>query len=90
MSGLLSFVEHAELNFSEICYLAAGDSEKAMRAIEIQLSHNHLHFWDVIHQHPLYNQIRHEPRYIAALAERERRITQQREEIVFLETPAGR
>jgi hypothetical protein len=37
--------------------------------------------WDVFHQLPMYDLIRFEPRYQAAVQERERRIAAQREAI---------
>jgi hypothetical protein len=48
-------------------------------SIETQLAHNHLNYWNIIHQMPMYDLIHHEPRYQAAMAERERRIVVQRE-----------
>ncbi|VUX54903.1 putative Tetratricopeptide repeat domain protein [uncultured Woeseiaceae bacterium] len=73
--------EHPDRPFPETCYLTAGDTEKALLSIETQLSHNHLTDWNIVHQMPMYDQIRDEPRYQAAWAERERRISVQRENI---------
>ncbi len=73
--------EHSDLHFPDTCYLTAGDTEKALLSIETQLAHNHLAHWGLIHQMPMYDLIRHEPRYQAAWAERERRISVQRENI---------
>ena len=73
--------EHPGQFFPETCYLTAGDTEKALLSIENQLAHNHLSDWYIFHQMPMYDQIRHEPRYQAVLAERERRISVQRENI---------
>jgi TolB-like protein len=73
--------EHADWYAPELCHLTAGDTDKALQAIETYLSHNHLAGWPEFHQMPMYNLIRHEPRYQAALAERERRIEVQREAI---------
>jgi TolB-like protein/Tfp pilus assembly protein PilF len=73
--------EHPDLFFPDSCYLAAGDTEKALLIIETQLAHNHLSDWYIVHQMPMYDQIRHEPRYQAALAEHERRIGGQREAV---------
>jgi len=73
--------EHHDGFFPETCYLTAGDTEKALLSIETQLAHNHLTNWYLVHQMPMYDQIRHEPRYQAVLAERERRISIQRENI---------
>jgi TolB-like protein/Tfp pilus assembly protein PilF len=74
-------VEHSDWDFPEVCYLTAGDTEKALLSIETQLAHNHLLDWNRIHPMPMYDLIRHEPRYLAAWAERERRISVQRENI---------
>jgi hypothetical protein len=73
--------EHPDQPFPDLCYLAAGDTEKALLSIETQLAHNHLSEWHFVHRMPMYDQIRHEPRYQAAWAERERRISVQRENI---------
>jgi len=80
--------EHPDQWFPELCYLTAGDTEKALLSIETQLAHNHLTNWYIYHQMPMYDQIRHEPRYQAAWAEHERRIAVQRE-AVDLEREAG-
>jgi len=74
-------VEHSDWDHPERCYLAAGDTEKALLSIETQLSHNHLYAWNLFRRNPMYDQIRHEPRYQAAWAEYERRISVQRENI---------
>jgi hypothetical protein len=62
-------------------HFSAGDTEKALLSIETQLAHNHLSAWGLVHQMPMYDLIRHEPRYQAAWAEREWRISVQRENI---------
>jgi len=59
----------------------AGDVEKALLSMETQLSHNHLYAWTAVHRLPMYDLIRDEPRFQAATAERERRISVQREKI---------
>jgi hypothetical protein len=73
--------EHHDRIFPDTCYLTAGDTEKALLNIETQLVHNHLFDWNIVHQMPMYDLIRHEPRYQAAVAERERRISVQRKNI---------
>jgi TolB-like protein len=78
---MLLLTEHPDRYFPETCYLTAGDTEKALLSIETQLAHNHLTNWYIAHQMPMYDLIRHEPRYQAVLAERERRISIQRENV---------
>jgi len=82
-------VEHSDIRNPEICYLAAGNTEKALQSIETQLTHNHLWGWDIWHQMPMYDPIRFEPRYQAAMTERERRISVQREAISAIDAEAS-
>ena len=79
--ALPSAVEHSDWDGPDLCYLTAGDTEKALLSIETQLSHNHLYSWNVTPLLPMYDQIRHEPRYQAVWAEYERRISVQRENV---------
>jgi TolB-like protein/DNA-binding winged helix-turn-helix (wHTH) protein/Tfp pilus assembly protein PilF len=72
---------HPDQFFPDLCYLTAGDTEKALLSIETQLDHNHLNDWNVVHKLRMYDLIRNEPRYQAAWAERERRIAVQREAV---------
>jgi len=78
---LPAVTEHVDLYLPEFCYLTAGDTEKALQSIETQLAHNHLYDWYIYHKLSMYDLIRDEPRYQAALAERERRVGVQRETI---------
>jgi len=70
--------EHVDTHKPEICYLASGDTEKALETIEKQVDHNHLGDWYVYHMLPMYDSIRDESRYKAALQVRERRVAPQR------------
>ena len=78
---LPAVVEHTDEWTPDICYLTSGDIEKALNSIETQLEHNHLYYRDLIYRLPMYDQIRHEPRFRAVLEERERRIAIQREAV---------
>lgn len=66
--------EHVDMYQPEICYLAAGDTDRALQIIEVQLEHNHLANWIPEHRSPIYDPIRDLPRYLAAMAERNRRV----------------
>jgi len=70
--------EHVDGLSPEICYLVAGDKNKALDSIETQLAHNHLFHWQLLHKAPMYDLVRDEPRYQAAFQERERIIAAQR------------
>ena len=74
-------IEHSDMHAPDACYLMAGDTEKALLSIETQLSHNHLYNWMIPPVLPMYDLIRDEPRYQAAMAEAERRVIVQRENI---------
>jgi len=86
---LPSLTQHPDLAAPDTCYLVAGDTEKALLSIETQLAHNHLFAWNTRHRMPMYDLIREEPRYQAAVAERERRIAVQREAIARINKEAG-
>jgi TolB-like protein/Tfp pilus assembly protein PilF len=77
--------EHVDGHSPEVCYLTAGDTGKALDSLETQLEHNHLFNWDVFHGMPMYEAIRFEPRYQAVMAERKRRITEQRQALEAME-----
>ena len=80
--ALPAAIEHADRYSPDICFLVAGDTEKALRSIETQLAHQHYSYWSMKHQMPMYNMIRHDPRYLAVMAERERKIALQREAVL--------
>ena len=79
IGALPGLIENSYAAESQFCYLMSGDIEKALVQIETQLANNHLFDWQVWDKLPLYDQIRFEPRYQAAMAERDRRIAEQRE-----------
>ncbi|MFT5139035.1 MAG: TolB-like protein/Tfp pilus assembly protein PilF [Lysobacterales bacterium] len=78
---LPGLIEHVDGWNPQFCYLIAGDTEKALNTIESQLAHNHLIWWKTYDQLPMYEQIRFEPRYQAAMVERDRRIAEQRDAV---------
>lgn len=86
---LPAVMEHVDYYAPEICHLTAGDTEKALQSIETQLAHNHLWGWRIWHQLPMYDLIRQEPRFLAATAEREHRIAQQRTAITRMDGGSG-
>jgi TolB-like protein/Tfp pilus assembly protein PilF len=85
-------IEHSDMHNPDACYVMAGDIEKTLLSIETQLSHNHLYAWRAAALLPVYDLIRDEPRWLAAQAEYERRISVQRENIKKMATdqvPSG-
>ena len=78
---LPAVVEHAESHGAIFCQLARGDKQKALATLETLLAHEHLFGWDSAVRSTLFDLIRDEPRYIAAMQERERKIALQRADI---------
>jgi TolB-like protein/Tfp pilus assembly protein PilF len=78
-------IEHADRFSPDVCYLVAGDADKALDSLETQLAHGHFQSWQFDHQMPMYALIEHEPRYRELLAERERRVAEQRALIEAME-----
>lgn len=89
IEDLPALVEHPDSWNIEACYLLAGNNEKAMEIIESQLAHNHLFFWKTIHRLPMFEAVRHEPRYQAVRAEVEARLAQQREAVNQMNLETG-
>ena len=86
---LPSVMEHAHSFSPEVCYLANGDTEKALQSLESQLADNHLDGWHSWHRLELYDQIRHDPRYQTMMEEREQVVAGQLEAIEAIKAGAG-
>jgi TolB-like protein/Tfp pilus assembly protein PilF len=82
-------IEHADRRAPEICYLARGDSEKALAAMETAVSHGHFFGWTRWSHSPMYDPIRLDPRFLALIEERDRKVAAQRELIEQGSTEAG-
>lgn len=80
--------EHVDAYHPEICFLAAGDTERALQTIETQLEHNHISGWTVGHRSPIYDSIPDTPRYQAVLEDRNRRVAEQREQVKAMASAA--
>jgi TolB-like protein/Tfp pilus assembly protein PilF len=74
-------IEHADRFLPDVCYLVAGDTEKALASLETQLAHGHIYSWNYNHNLPMYSLIDHDPSYRAMIEERDRHLTEQREAI---------
>lgn len=81
--------EHADGFVPQLCHATAGDAEKTLAAIETMLEHNHLDNWPIIHKPALFDFVRSDPRFLAAMAEYDRRIAAQREMLAHTNLEAG-
>ena len=81
VEDLFGLIEHPGELGVEVCYLAAGETEKALEVIETVFAHNHIFGWKDSSRLPLYEPIRFEPRYQEMNAEVELRLAEQREAV---------
>lgn len=77
-------VEHPGWYSPQHCHLLSGDHEAALDAIERQVAQGNDWQLDVLVRLPLYDPIRDEPRFHAAMAKREARIARERDEALAL------
>lgn len=62
---LPKLIEHVDRLGGQVCYLAAGETEKALDIIEEQFEHGHIANWAANDGLPIYDSIREHPRYVA-------------------------
>jgi TolB-like protein len=86
---LPSVMEHAHTWSPELCYLANGDTGKALDSLESQLADNHLDGWHTWHRLGPYDQIRDDPRYQAMADRREQIVAGQIEAIEAIKSGAS-
>ena len=72
-------ISHVDRYSPDLCYLAAGDTEKALASIERQYEHGHIATWNINHRLPLYDPIRQDPRFVAIHEGYDRRLAELRE-----------
>jgi TolB-like protein len=76
---LAAAIEHADRYEPDICHLVAGDTEAALASLETQLAHGHIWSWQSSHHLPMFRSLALDPHYQELLAQRDRRIAEQRE-----------
>lgn len=77
--------EHWDQYALDTCYLVAGETDKALTILEMQLEHGHIFFWKTRHQLPMYAPLYQEPAYRALLDKRDQWLAEQRELIATLD-----
>jgi len=83
------YVEHADRYSVEACYMALGDMDKALSAIETRVSHGHWAQWWFMRKMPLYEPLWGEPRFEAAMQKIEDGLVVQRANLAETETAAN-
>jgi TolB-like protein/lipopolysaccharide biosynthesis regulator YciM len=83
------YIEHADRYSIEACYMVLGQPEKALSAIETRVSHGHWHQWWFMRRMPLYEPLRGEPRFEAAMQKIEDDLVVQRANLAETETTAN-
>ena len=81
---LPAVTKHADRLGPQVCYLANGDTEKALDSLQTQLDHGHILNWKVWMRSPIYDPIRHEPRFLEMQEQYDRKIAVQREAVEAL------
>ncbi len=72
-------ISHVDRYSPDLCYLVAGDTDKALASIELQFEHGHIAQWNINHRLPLYDPIREHPRYVAVRERYEIKLAELRE-----------
>jgi tetratricopeptide (TPR) repeat protein len=78
-SGFHEDVRHTERFNWNLCYLLAGDTEKALDVLELELDNNATDLWPLLLRTPLYDAVRKDPRFVAMTSEFERRRAAQKD-----------
>ena len=86
---LPNYVDHADRFGIQGCYLAAGDLEKALTAIETSFDHGHINGWWIASKLPLWEPLRGNPRFEAAFERVRQRTSAQRENLARIDSEAG-
>jgi hypothetical protein len=82
------YVEHADRRVIEACYLAIGDQDKALAAIETRAAHGHNAQWWFMRKQPLYEPLWGDPRFEAVLQKIQDDLVIQRANLARTETAA--
>jgi tetratricopeptide (TPR) repeat protein len=80
-SGFHEGIRHIERYDWDLCYLLAGENDKALDVLERQLDNNFTGNWPWYLRTPPYDAIRNEPRFIAMQSEFDRRMAEQRDKL---------
>jgi TolB-like protein/Tfp pilus assembly protein PilF len=83
------YVEHADRYSIDACYMALGETDKALAALETRVDHGHRGQWWFWRKMPLYEPLWGEPRFEAAMQKIQDDIAIQRANLAQSETAAS-
>jgi TolB-like protein/Tfp pilus assembly protein PilF len=85
---LPGYIQHADRYSLDACYLALGEPDKALSAIETRVDHKHYGSWWFMRQMPLYEPLWGNPRFEAAMQKIQDDIAVQRANLAKMQTAA--
>jgi len=83
------YVRHADRYWIDSCYLAVGETEKALLAIETRVSHEHFSGWLWARKLSIYEPLWGDPRFEAAMQTVQDEMAVQRANLARMETAAN-
>ena len=83
------YIRHADRYWIEVCYLATGQPEKALLAIETRMNDRHYDGWWWMRKVPVYEPLWGDPRFEAAMQKVEDEMAIQRANLAQRETAAN-
>ena len=86
---LPTYISHADRYGVDACYVARGQVDKALDALEISISHRHYQGWFFLRKHPQFEPLWGHPRFEAAMQQIEDDLVIQRENLARMEAEAG-
>ena len=87
-NGLPDAVRHRERLEQGLCYLLAGDNEKALDAIERKMASHSVWDWRWFRQLPTYDTLRDDPRFVRLNDKYDRHMSEQVAELRRRDKPA--
>jgi TolB-like protein/Flp pilus assembly protein TadD len=82
------YVQHADRYQTDACYLALGQADRALSAIETQIEHRHYRTWWFMRKSPLHEPLWGDPRFEAAMQKIQDDLAVQRANLAKMQTAA--
>ena len=82
---LPNYLDYPERYDATVCYLLAGDTDKALSLVELQVENGFYYSWWQRVRHPMLQQLRSEPRFVKVEQQLDEMQAQQRENVRRME-----